>query len=946
MRFRILGPVEARADGGEPVRLPPKPRALLAVLLVYAGQPVSRDRLMAAVWPEEAPPSAPRVIRTYVSALRQSLHVPCQDGLPRLAALGDAYRLEVAPGDLDMLVFDDVAERGRRALGDGDAAAAARLLDQALVLWRGPPAGDVTVDGDTGAVLAGLTERRLLAEEDRADAELALGRDAALIARLRLLVATHPLRERPWGQLMTALYRTGQRAAALACYRQLRTHLVAELGVEPGPELGELHQQILAGDSLPARQPAAMVPVAQAMPRQLPPDVSHFTGRAAELDRLDALLGTSGAGMPATVVVTAINGTPGVGKTALAIRCAHRMASRFPDGQLYASLRGHAAVGPADPLAVLARFLRDLGIAPGRIPGDLDEAAALYRSLLDGRRILIVLDNAVSSGQVRPLLPGAPDCAVIVTSRSRLPGLGAHDGAAQVTLAPFLPDEAATLLRQILGAQRADAEPSAVAAIAAKCAFLPLALRVAAERAIARPRQTLAALAAQLAAARDRDRLDVLAADDDPATSVRTVFSWSYQALPAGPARMFRLLGLHPGPDISTSAAAALAAMGTAEAQRLLEELAGAHLLEEATAGRYRFHDLLRAYAAERAATDDSPADRAAAHRRVLTWYLHTADAAGRLLAPGRRRVPLDPPPPECRPLTLAGYEQALEWCDAEHAGVVACVRSAAQTGHDDIAWQLPVASFGYFDLRKPWAEWIACARIALSAARRCGDRFGQAWTLGNLGVAYIGLGRFGDALDCGRQSLRIRRDIGDRRGEGAELNNLGHTYLALDRFHDGLNCFEQALAIAREIENRHGEVIGLSNLGETCLKLGRSGDAISFLQEALDLAREMDYRVIEGVALHNLGESYRAIGEPGTSADCFRRALSVRQHAGDRHGQARTLHALGDLLQELREADAAHASWQQALAILEELGDPQADELRARLRTSGHTKCRLPVRA
>ena len=938
MRFRILGPVEARADGGEPVRLPPKPRALLAVLLVHAGQPVSRDRLMAAVWPEGAPPSAPRVIRTYVSALRQSVRLPRQDGLPRLAALGDAYRLEVAPGDLDMLVFDDLAERGRRALGDGDAAAAARLLDQALGLWRGPPAGDVTVDGDTGAVLAGLTERRLLAEEDRADAELTLGRDAALIARLRLLVATHPLRERPWGQLMTALYRTGQRAAALACYRQLRTHLVAELGVEPGPELGELHQQILAGDSLPARQLAAVAPVAQVMPRQLPPDVSHFTGRGAELDRLDALLGASGAGMPATVVITAINGTPGVGKTALAIRWAHRMASRFPGGQLYASLRGHAAVGPADPLAVLARFLRELGVAPGRIPGDLDEAAALYRSLLDGKRVLIVLDNAASSGQVRPLLPGAPDCAVIVTSRRRLLGLGARDGAAQVTLAPFLPDEAATLLRQILGAPRADAEPAAVAAIAAECAFLPLALRIAAERAIARPRQTLAALAAQLTAA--RDRLDVLAADDDPATSVRTVFSWSYQALPAATARMFRLLGVHPGPDIAIPAAAALAATGAAEAKRLLQALAGAHLLEETAAGRYRFHDLLRAYAAERAATDDSPADRAAAHRRVLTWYLHTADAAGRLLAPGRRRVPLDPPPPQGRPLTLAGYEQALAWCDAERAGVVACVRSAAQTGHDHIAWQLFVASWSYFDLRKPWAEWIACARIALSAARRCQDRFGEAWVLDSLRGAYSGLRRYGDAVDRGQQSLRIRRDIGDRLGEGAVLNNLGAAYLALDRFHDGLSCYRQALAIARETDNRHGEAIGLNNLGEAHLKLRRSGDAIPFLREALDLARAMDHHILEGDALHNLGESYRAIGEPGTSADCFGRALSVRQHTGDRHGQAQTLHALGDLLRELREADAAHASWQQALAIFEELGDPQAGELRARLRALGHTKC------
>jgi DNA-binding SARP family transcriptional activator len=930
MRFRILGPVEAWADGGDPVRLPPKPRALLTVLLVHAGRPVSRDRLMAAVWPEGAPPSAPRVIRTYVSALRQSLRVPRQDGLPRFAALGDAYCLEVTPGDLDMLAFDDLAERGRRALRDGDAAAAARLLDQALGLWRGPPAGDVTVDGDTGAVLAGLAERRLLAEEDRADAELVLGRDAALIARLRVLVATYPLRERPWGQLMTALYRTGQRAAALACYRQLREHLVAELGVDPGPELGELHQQILAGDSLPARQPAAVVPVAHVMPRQLPRDVSHFTGRAEELDQLDTLLGTSGAGMPVTPVITAINGAPGVGKTALAVRWAHRMASRFPDGQLYASLRGHAAVGPADPLAVLARFLRDLGIAPGSIPADLDEAAALYRSLLDGKRFLVVLDNAASSGQVRPLLPGAPGCAVIVTSRSRLPGLGARDGAAQVTLAPFLPDEAAMLLRQILGAQRADAEPAAVAAIAAECAFLPLALRIAAERAIARTHQTLAALAAQLTAA--RDRLDVLAADDDPVTSVRTVFSWSYQALPEGTARMFCLLGVHPGPDIAIPAAAALAATSTAEAQRLLEALAGAHLLEEATAGRYRFHDLLRAYAAERAATDESPADRAAALWRVLTWHLHAADAAGRLLAPGRRRVSLDPPPPECGPLAFAGYDEALASCDAELASVVACVRAAAQTGHDQIAWQLSVASWSYFDLRKPWAEWITCARIALRATRRCQDRFGEAWVLDSLRGAYSGLRRFGDAVDRGQQSLRIRRDIGDRLGEGSVLNNLGTAYLGLDRFGDGLTCFRQALAIARETGNRHGEAIGLNNLGEAFLKLRQPGDAIPFLQQALDLARTMDYHILEGDALHNLGESYLAIGEPGTSEDCFRRALSVRQHTGDRHGQAQTVRALGDLLQELGETGAAHASWQQALAIFKELGDPQAGELRARL--------------
>src|SRR3984885_11690294 len=396
---------------------------------------------------------------------------------------------------------------------------------------------------------------------------------------------------------------------------------------------------------------------------------------------------------------------------------------------------------------------------------------------------------------------------------------------------------------------------------------------------------------------------------------------------------MVPVLGVHPGPGIAIPAAAALAATGTAEARQLLEALAAAHLLEEAAAGRYRFHDLLRAYAAERTAIDDSPADREASLRRVLTWYLHTADAAGQLLDPGRRHVPFDPPPPGCQPLILSDYEQALAWCDAERASLLACVRSAAQMGHDRIAWQLPVALFNYLDLRKPRAESIACARIALRAARRCGDRFGEAWVLDYLGCSYSGLW-FSDAVDCWQQSLLIRRDIGDRLGEAAVLNNIGAAYLALDRCHDGLSCFRQALAIARDIHNPHGEMIALINMGEAYLKLGRSGDAIPVLQQALDLARAADHPMFEGIALHDLGESYRAAGEHGTSADCFRRALTVRRHTGDCHGQAQTLSAIGDLQRDLREADAANASWQQALDLYKELGDPQAGELGARLRT------------
>ena len=931
VRFRVIGPVEARAEDGGAVQLPPKPRAMLAVLLLEAGRPVSQERLMAALWQERPPPSAPRVIRTYVSALRQSLRLSRGDGLPRLMPAGDGYRLEVEPGDLDLLVFDDLAGRGQRALGDGDPAVAARLLDQALGLWRGEPAEDVNLDGETGVLLAGLTERRLLAEEDRAEAGLVLGHDAALITRLRLLVAAHPLRERLWGQLMTALYRTGQQAAALDAYHQVRTRLVAELGVEPGPGLRELHQQILAGDTLPPRYSAAL-PTAPVVPRQVPLDVSPFTGRAGELGRLDAGLGAPGADPLAPVMITVITGAAGVGKTALAIHWAHRVADRFPDGQLYASLRGYSPAGAASPLQVLAQFLRALGAGAGRIPGDLDEAAAMYRSLLDGKQILIVLDNAASSEQVRPLLPAGPGCAVVVTSRDRLPGLTARDGAARISLEPLAPAEAVALLRGILSPRRADAELPAVADIAARCEFLPLALRIAADRATARPRQSLAALAAQLAAA--DDRLDMLTSTDDPGTSVRPVFSWSYRAQPADAERMFRLAALPAGPDISIPAAAALAAASQAEARRLLEALAGTHLLEEHTPGRYRFHDLLRIYAGEAARADESDTARAAGIHRMLTWYLHTAEAASRRLEPERRATPLGAAPPHCQPLSFAGYHQALAWCDAEHENLVAAIGQAAAAGYDDIGWKLPVALFMFFTLRRRWADLRAAMTIAVTCARRCGDQHGVAWASDFLGHAQLRLRHYEEALSCYRLALNTRREIGDRRGEGAALNNLGCTYEGAGQYPEAARCYEQALAIHRGIGNRYGEAIALSNLGEAYHHLGRLPAAFDCYARSLSIIRETGALQPEGSTLHQLAAAHLAAGQHTQAEETYRQALAVRRRAGDRHGEAETLRDVGDLLHYLGRAGAAHASWQQALAAFEELGDPQADELRARLKT------------
>jgi len=664
-----------------------------------------------------------------------------------------------------------------------------------------------------------------------------------------------------------------------------------------------------------------------AWPAQLPAEVAGFTGREGALAQLNAVLADKGdAG---AVVVAAISGSPGVGKTALALHWARSIKDRFTDGNLFADLRGYDPIGiPADPGGVLEGFLRALGVAPGRIPAELEPRSALLRTRLHGKRLLIVLDNVATPEQVRPLLPGSPDCLVIVTSRSRLSGLIARDGAARVILDAFSEAESVSLLRKTLGGERVDAELEAAAGIAARCGYLPLALRIAADRGVARPHLKLAELAGQLAA--ERDRLDVLAAGDDEAAAVRAVFSWSYRALPADEARMFRLLGLHAGPDISVPAAAALAAVSEPAAGRLLDLLAAAHLAGETAADRYRLHDLLRVYAAERAGADDSEEDRAAATRRLLTWYLHAADAADRLLMPSRRHVPLGSQGPHCEPPAFTSYEQALEWCEAEHPSLVAAVRLAAETGHDDIAWKLPVALWGFFELRKPWADWIAVHRVAVDSARRAGDARGEAWALNGLCAAYFDLRQFGETLASLRKALEIRRRIGDRQGEVSCLNNLGLTYRELGRLGDAMDCDRQALATARQIGDRRNEGIALNNLGETYRELRRPAEAAACFREALTLVREIGERIGEGFALHNLGQAHQELRQHGDALACYQQALAVRRLTGDRQGEAVTLRGIGDVLGDTGQPEAARASWHEALGIFEDLGDPQADQVRS----------------
>jgi DNA-binding SARP family transcriptional activator len=601
MRFRVLGPLEVSVSDGTPVSVSaPKHRVLLSILLLHANHRVSADRLATAVWPGGPPRSAGGLLRTYVCGLRHSLRLGEPGVLPRLVTRPGGYELTVATEDLDLSLFEDLSARGLSALDHGNPAQAAPLLRAALGLWRGEPAEGACLDADTETVAASLREQRLAVEEAWARAQFALGDDRELVLRLAELAAAHPFREHLHSQLMLALYRAGRQAEALSVFTGLRRRLVAELGSEPSQPVRDLHERILRGDpglAGPARSwlEGLGQPVA---PRQLPPGTADFTGRRENLGRL---AGAARAGVPAV----AICGPAGAGKTALAVHWAHQIADRFPDGQLFVDLQGYSPGSPVATAEALRRFLSALGTAPDRIPPDQEEASALFRSLVAGKRVMVLLDNAGSAGQVRPLLPGAAGCLAVITSRSRLPGLLARSGGTTVGVGPLAASEAVSLLRALLGDARVDAEPAAAAAIAARCAYLPLAVRIAAERAAHRPQMPLARLAAELAA--EHDRLDALTAGEDPGTAVRSVLSWSYRGLPPAAARLFRLLGLHPGPDISVPAAAALAGTSTTDAARLLETLADIHLLEETAPGRYHLHDLLRAYAAERATTSALP---------------------------------------------------------------------------------------------------------------------------------------------------------------------------------------------------------------------------------------------------------------------------------------------------------------------------------------------------
>ena len=928
IEFRLLGEVEALVDGRGVDIGHARQRCVLTALLVDANRVVPVGQLLERVWAHRPPQRSRTTLSSYLSRLRQTLAEADDVALVRQTG---GYVLTVDPMAVDLHRFRRLIHDARAS---DDGARAISLYAQALRLWRGEAFGSLETPW-LDEIRQSLDAERHAAELDHIDLALGFGQHAALVADLSRLAAAHPLDERIAGQHMLALYRCGRQADALHRYDEVRARLADELGADPSPPLRALHQQILTAEpTLAAPNGHSGGPATPPVPRQLPPPPRSFTGRARELAALDAILERVPVGgadpAPTTVVISAVSGTAGVGKTALALHWAHRVADRFPDGQLYVNLRGFDPGGSAMNIAEVVRgFLDAFGVPPHRIPAGLDAQVGLYRSLTARRRMLVLLDNARDAAQLRPLLPGGSGCLALATSRDRLTGLVAADGARPVSLDLLTEVEARELLADRIGPDRVAAEPAAVDDIVAGCARLPLALTIAAARAATHPEFPLATLARELGDA--RTALGALT-DADPATDVRAAFACSYQALGRPAARLFRYLGLHPGPDITAPAAASLAGVWPEDVRGSLGELARAHLITERSPNRYTFHDLLRAYASELVERTDPPEHRRAATGRMLDHYLHTAYAAVRLLEPQREHIHLTGPDPGAHPEAFGYPAQAMAWLTAEHEVLLGCVGRAADGGFDAHTWQLPWTLTVLSERRRRWDDQIAVQTGAVAAARRLGDRAGQAYAHRNLARAYARLGRFDQAHTHLREALELFVEIGDATGQANTHLSLSWTLDQQDRHARALTHDRRALELFRQVGDRLGQATALNNVGWRHGQLGRHRDAIVYCEQALALYQELVNGLGEANTWDSLGFVHSRLGDYDRAIECYRHAVDRYRDNGHRYSEADTLAQLGDALAARGDTDPAARAWASALDILTELDHPDAEGLRARL--------------
>jgi DNA-binding SARP family transcriptional activator/DNA-binding XRE family transcriptional regulator len=942
MWLALLGPLRAWRDG-VPVALGSvRQQAVLALLVLSGKAGVSRAELMDVLWQDDPPPTALEMVHSCISRTRRRLR-PADSGDTYPAAGdfllwdGSAYRL--APGAVRSDAEDSsvLAARASQAAGAGQSAEACRLYSQALRLWRGAPLAGLELIQDHPAVME-LAERRARMVLEYASAAEVTGEHEQVVGHLRAVAQQDPLDERIHARLMIALLALGQQAAGLRVYEDMRRRLDEELGVRPGPELAGAHLRVLRQELGPAARERAASPgipggpaapgagdgpqfAELPVPRQLPPAGPYFVGRTAELTALDEMLGHAGQA-PRTALIAAVGGSAGVGKTALAVTWAHRVADQFPDGQLYANLRGYGPSGrPVATGEVISSFLDALRMAPERKPAGLDARVGLYRSLLAGKRVLIVLDNARSAEQVRPLLPGAPGCAVLVTSRSELAGLVA-EGARPLALTTLDRADAHALLAARLGGGRAPASPEPADELISLCAELPLALTVAAARAARYPHSPIASVVAEL---RDeRSRLDVLDTGEE-ATAVRAVFSWSYRVLGKPAARLFRLLGVHPGPDVTLAAAASVAAIPPDQAGRALGELTRAGLLAEHRPGRYAFHDLLRAYAAELAVTQDHQSARLAVIRRTADHYLQSAYLADQALYPVRTSIGMPSPQPGCQPETFAADGQPLAWFEQEHAVLLAVTDLAVANGLDSYAWRLAWAMETFFVRRARWDDWLATQRTALEAARRLGDDDAQAHAHRGLGNAAITTGAYDQGQRHFSEAMRLREASSDLAGQGRlELDLARMAWLQGD-FEEYLAHARRGLELVRAARHRPHEGHALASVAWALTLLGSYQEALAYGEQALQLYHKIGSNAIEGQAWDTMAHAHFYLGQHAEAIECYDRAVTIMEQGGYQVTKALTLTAAAQAHHTAGDQAAARQALGTALPILEGASHPGA---------------------
>jgi DNA-binding SARP family transcriptional activator/tetratricopeptide (TPR) repeat protein len=977
IRFGLLGPVLACHQGTTVAVPAARQRTLLAALLLKPNQAVESDELIDRMWDGAAPAAAAATLRSCVLRLRRALGPVVGE---RVRTRSPGYSIEIREdAELDLRQFDVLRQRARDAAARLDWTGAAGDLRAALGLWRGAPLEDIPAGYLKDRELPSLQEGWIQTNERLARAELELGRPGEALERVLRLQIEYPYREQLSCLLMRAQVAAGRSAEALAEYARLRHTLVDELGVEPGMHSRLLQAAILAGRPMPGwpgespsgespseeSQPGSVLAeliaepvILRPVPRQLPGAARHFVGRSAQLRALMDLVGavesvgssaeaaadpgSDPAAHPAagqSTVIAAIGGMAGAGKTTLAVHWAQQMAGRFPDGQLYVNLRGFdPSRTPMSSAEAVRGFLDALGVEAARLPVSLQTQVALYRSLLADKRVLIVLDNARDDEHVRLLLPGGSNCLVIVTSRTRLTGLAATEGAHVLTVGPLTPAESRELLARHIGQARLAAEPSAVEELIARCAGLALATGIVAARAAANPHHSLAATAAQLRDA--RGRLDALETGDT-ATDLRTVFSWSYQHLSDRAARLFRLLGLHPGSDISSAAAASLAGLSPRDARAALAELARAHLLAEPAPGRYSLHDLLRAYAEELADTDETTADRHAAMQRVLDHYLHTLHHNAQRLRRPMVAINLALPVAGVTLEPSATAEEAFEWCDTNQPALMAALNWSAKAGFDVHACQIAWCISVFLDQCGRWPELAEAHQVALVSAKRLGDhRYDEARAHRILGYAH---GRMGDYEYAGthlQEAADIFQSIGYdvscghcHRGLAWVLGLRGEHDEAMEHAQIALNL----MLASPDLSNR---AAALNAAGRCHAHLGAYEQAIADCRQALALYQQADNMMGQAEVWYSLGLAYRRAGDHVRALTAHQDALDLFYRLGDRHYIGETLSGLADTHDSLGDQQAAIYLWRRALVILEDIQHPDADQVRDRLLRSDPVQC------